>query len=365
MRAVGVFPGTREVRLIEHPEPSISSAGDVKLRMLEVGVCGTDRDLCAFRFGTPPTGWDHFVLGHESLAEVAECGEAVTGVRPGDLVVAVVRKPCDAAECLPCRAGRQDFCATGRYRERGIMGMHGFMCEYVIEEERYVYPLPRSLRSTGVLLEPLTIAEKALLEFQAMDARLPWRKDARTAVVLGAGPVGLLGAMLLYRAGFETRVYSRSHPPNRKSAIVEAIGGRYVSSLEVAPREFARAVGNIDLVYEALGAAQPAFDMLQCLGANGVFVFTGVPAPADPLALDLHRLLLHMIVRNQVIVGTVNAGPDAFEVAVRDLGAFHARWPGALESLITARYPIENFGDAIEGGGIKNVIAMQNAAHVE
>ena len=358
MRAVAVFPATHEVRLVGHPEPSISSPRELKLRMLEVGVCGTDRDLCAFSYGTAPPGCDHFILGHESLAEVVDTGGGVTALRAGDLVVAIVRRPCDDPACAPCRAGRQDFCATGRYRERGIQDMHGFMTEYVIEEERSVHLVPRDLRGVAVLIEPLTIAEKAFLEFRAIDARLPWRKDRRTAVVLGAGPVGLLGAMLFRAAGFDTWVYSRSPAPNPKAAIAEAIGARYVSSLEVPPREFAGAAGNTDVVYEAMGAARTAFDVLQCLGANGVFIFTGVPSRGQPLSLDLHRLLLHLVMRNQVIVGTVNAGPDAFEAAIRDLAAFHTRWPHALASLITGRYPMSSFREAIHDAGIKNLIEV-------
>jgi len=358
MRAVGVFPGTREVRLVDQPEPSISSSNQLKLRMLEVGVCGTDRDLCAFKFGTAPAGCDHFILGHESLAAVVDAGDAVTTFEPGDLVVAVVRKPCADPACAPCRAGRQDFCVTGRYREHGIQGMHGFMTEFLIEEENYVYPVPHALHDVAVLIEPLTIAEKAFLEFQAIDTRLPWRKDRRTSVVLGAGPVGLLGAMLFRSAGFDTWVYSRSRTPNPIAAIVDAIGARYVSSPERWPHDFAASTGNIDVVYEAMGAPQAAFDVLQFLGANGVFVFTGVPSYSERLSLDLHRLLRHMILRNQVAVGTVNAGPDAFEHAIRDLGAFHSQWPRALASFISGRYPIGAFHDAIHGGGIKNIIEL-------
>jgi threonine dehydrogenase-like Zn-dependent dehydrogenase len=358
MLAVGVFPGTREVRLVDHPEPSIAYPRELKLRILDVGVCGTDRDICAFRFGTAPSGCDHFILGHECLAEVVDIGDGVTVARPGDLVVGVVRKPCDDAACLPCRSERQDFCATGLYRERGIQDMHGFMTEYVVEEDPYVYHVPAELRAVGVLIEPLTIAEKAFIEFQAIDRRLSWRKDRRTAVVLGAGPVGLLGAMLFRAAGFDTWVYSRSRAPNPKAAIVDAIDARYVSSLEVPARDFVRAVGNVDVVYEAMGAAQSAFDVLTSLGANSVFVFTGVPSSEDPLMVDVHRWLLHMIVRNQVVVGTVNAGPDAFESAIRDLASFHARWPVALTSMITSRHPLEAYRDAIGGGGIKNVISL-------
>jgi threonine dehydrogenase-like Zn-dependent dehydrogenase len=236
--------------------------------------------------------------------------------------------------------------------------MHGFMTEYIIEEERYLWRVPRELRDVAVLIEPLTIAEKVFFEFQAIDTRLPWRKERRRAVVLGAGPVGLLGAMMFRAAEFDTWVYSRSRAPNAKAAIAEAIGARYVSSLEVPPREFARGVGSIDVVYEAMGAPQTALDVLQCLGPNGVFIFTGVPAADAALSLELHRLLLHMIVRNQVIVGTVNAGADAFDAAIRDLAVFHARWRDAVRSMITARFGIEDFRSAIEGSGIKNVIEM-------
>ena len=357
MRAVGVFPGTREVRMTEHPEPRISAPGEVKLRMLEVGVCGTDRDLCNFKFGTAPAGCDHFILGHESLAEVIDAGDEAAPVKKGDLVVVVVRKPCTDPNCPACAAGRQDFCVTGGYRERGIQGMHGFMTEYVVEDARYVYPVAPQLREVAVLVEPLTIAEKAFLQFQSIDTRLPWRKDRRTAVVLGAGPVGILGAMLFRSRGFQTWVYSRA--PAANVAILEAAGARFVSSVETPPREFAKIAGNIDVVYEAMGAPQIAFDFLECLGGNGVFVFTGVPPLSEQLSLDLHQLLLRMIIKNQVIVGTVNAGPDAFEAAIRDLAGFHARWPRALASLISARYPLPAFREAIHDPGIKNVLVPE------
>ena len=358
MKAVAVFPGSREVRLIDHPEPLISAPGEVKLRVLEVGVCGTDRDLCAFRFGASPAASDHFVLGHESLAEVVEVGDCVTSVRTGDLAVAGVRKPCEDRDCLPCRSGRQDFCGSGRYRERGILRLHGCMTESIVDEDRYVYRVPRRLRNVAVLIEPLTIAEKAFLGLQAIDSRLPWDKGERRAVVLGAGPIGLLGAMLFRRAGFDTWVYSRERASDPRAAIAEAIGTHYVSSQDVVAGELVRCAGDIDVVYEAMGAPQTAFDVLQCLGANGVFVFTGVPSPDQSLALDLHQLLLHMIVRNQVIIGTVNAGPDAFQAAIRDLATFEERWPKALASIITRRYPIEAFRDAIFGPGIKNVVVL-------
>src|SRR5579885_819009 len=261
MKAVGVFPAARKVEMVDHPEPNISAPNEVKLRMLEIGVCGTDRDLCRFKFGAPPEGFDHFILGHESLAEVVDAGDAVSTVKRGDFVVGMVRKPCGDPQCPACRAGRQDFCTTGRYRERGIQRLHGFMTEFVIEEAPFLYRIPPSLRSVAVLVEPLTIAEKAYLQFETIALRLPWREERRTAVVLGAGPVGILGAMLFRIRGFETWVYSQA--PAANASIVAATGAHFVSSSEVPTREFTRLVPTVDVVYEAMGAPQTAFDFLQ------------------------------------------------------------------------------------------------------
>ena len=363
MKAVAVFPGTREVRLVDHPEPRIEGAGQVKVRMLEVGVCGTDKEICEFEYGTAPPGSDYFVLGHESLGEVVETAPDVTGLRAGDLVVGAVRLPCPHASCAPCRGARQDFCETGDYAEHGIKDLHGFMTEFVVERRENVYRLPPQLRDAGVLVEPLTIAEKALIEARAMQERLPFERGRRTAVVAGAGPVGLLGAMALVEAGYRTLVYSRSQPPNVKTGIVEAIGAEYVSCAAMPVEEFAAHAGPIDLIYEAAGAPQTVFDLLLHLGPNGLFVFTGVPGRGARVSLDARRLVYQLVMNNQAVMGTVNAGPDAFAAAIRDLGTFMRRWPLAVRSLITARWTIEEFRLAVEGeaGGIKNVIEISSS----
>src|SRR4029450_10032805 len=203
MRAVAVRPATREVALIEQDEPTLAHPTDVKLRMLDVGVCGTDREICAFQYGTPPDGCGHLVIGHEWLGEVVEVGSAVSRLRPGDLVVTMVRRPCEHPHCTACRGGRQDFCFTGDFTERGIAKRHGFMTELVVDDERWMHVVPRALRDVAILVEPLTIAEKALIQVNQVQQRLPWTCDVDTsprrqtchrAVVLGAGPVGLLGA---------------------------------------------------------------------------------------------------------------------------------------------------------------------------
>ena len=200
MKAVAVFPRTQEVKVIEHEVPELRRPDQVKLRILDVGVCGTDKEICAFEYGTPPPGSDYLVIGHESLGEVMEVGPAVSNVKVGDLVVTTVRRPCPHPECRPCRAGYPDFCSTGDYTERGIKEEHGFMTEYVVDHERYLHVVPPELRDVAVLTEPLTIAEKAIDQARQIVRRLPWLclddldeagRLNPAAVVLGAGPVGL------------------------------------------------------------------------------------------------------------------------------------------------------------------------------
>jgi len=233
MKAVAIFPSQRELKLVDLPSPTLGSPTQARIRILDVGVCGTDREICAFDYGTPPAGAEALVIGHEALGEVIEVGPRAARVKVGDLVVPMVRRPCEVASCTACRSDRQDFCFTGAFRERGIREQNGFMTEEIVEEERYLNLVPRELRDVAVLVEPLTIAEKALIQIWQMQERLPWQcphkpgKDhghCRRAVVLGAGPVGLLGAMALRANEFETVVYSREVAPNPKSELVASIG---------------------------------------------------------------------------------------------------------------------------------------------
>src|SRR5207253_1600797 len=284
MKAVAVVPGKRQVQLIEQEPPPLASPTAVRLRMLEVGVCGTDREICAFQYGTPPAGSEHLVIGHESLGQVVEVGPEVTRLARGDLVVTMVRRPCPHAECGACRR----------------------------------------------------------------------------AVVLGAGPVGLLGAMALAAAGYDTAVYSRERAPNPKADLVAAIGGHYYSAEETPIERLAEQVGNIDLVYEATGASSIAFQVMEVIGTNGIFVFTGVPGRKAPIEVDTDVIMRNLVLKNQVVFGTVNAGQEAFEAAIRDLTVFQQRWPAAVRALITGRYPVEAHRDLLVGPaqGIKNVITF-------
>lgn len=360
MKAVAVFPRERSVRLIDVVEPHIQTDLEVKLRILEVGICGTDREICRFVYGVPPSGLDYFILGHECLAQVVETGSAVTDLSAGDFVVCRVRLPCLHAECAACQSGNQDFCSAGDHIEHGIKGLHGFMTEYVIEERRYLHVVPQHLRAVGVLVEPLTIAEKAMLAVRSIQSRLPWKRSNCTALVLGAGPVGLLGAMKLVSLGYKTYVYSLGSTSGEPARIAEAIGATFLSA-DDTPVEVAAALsGSIDLVYEAVGAAQVAVDVLDRLAPNGIYIFTGVPRGPDLQALDPHRVISHLVWRNRAVVGVVNAGAEAFTQAVDDLSSFHATWPDSVRGLITHRFPIERFAEALQShpNSIKKIVMI-------
>jgi threonine dehydrogenase-like Zn-dependent dehydrogenase len=370
MKAIAVSPSSRTVSILDVPELSAHlAAEEVRVRILDVGVCGTDREICCFDYGLPPAGSDHLVIGHECLGEVVEIGSGVTRVGVGDLVVPTVRRPCPHDDCTACDSSRQDFCYTGDFVERGIKHAHGFMTEFIVDDEKYMNVVPRGLRDVGVLVEPLTIAEKALEQIWQVQQRLPWAcpveagrraGNCHRAVVLGAGPVGLLGAMALAAADFDTFVYSREPRGSAKARLVESFGAHYISAADTAVRDLAGVVGNIDVVYEAAGASGIAFDAMGVLGTNGIFVFTGVPGRKGPIPVDTDVLMRNLVLRNQVVFGTVNAGQSCFESAVRDLATFSGRWGDALRSLISSRRPIDDHRELLLGQaqGIKNVLAF-------
>jgi glucose 1-dehydrogenase len=233
MKAIAITPESGRAKVRDIDAPKIQAPDHVLIRMLEVGVCGTDAGICDGGEGEAPDGEDFLVPGHEGFGEVVETGDEVDGLAPGNLVVPTVRRPCPHAHCAACRSGNNDFCTTGDYRERGIKGAHGFLAELVVDEARYLCPVPAALRDVAVLTEPLSIAEKGVRQYLAIQRRLPWLKDAADAeilrecraVVLGGGPIGLLGAMLLRLYDVPTVVYSRTKPPAPEVDVTRAVGG--------------------------------------------------------------------------------------------------------------------------------------------
>lgn len=358
MSAVVVDPKEKSVRLVKRSVPERPRGSEVLLRTLEVGICGTDREISSFVYGTPPPGATELVLGHEALTEVVETGPEVAWARPGDLLVPTVRRPCKNRRCVACRQERQDFCITGEFSERGIVRADGFLCEYSIEEERFLVPVPRVLERVAVLVEPLSIAAKAVDVFDTIHSRFGFDFPRLRGLVLGAGPVGLLGAMAFQAQGIETHVFSREDEDGPRADLVRACGADYVSAGRTPLDRLSARIGKMDVVFEAVGVPEVAFGVLPALAANGVLILTGVPAERGPVSADLSRWMRDMVLKNQVVFGTVNASRSNYEDAIHRLEQFMVLFPEAVLSLLN-RVAVDQAPDVLaRGRGIKDVIAF-------
>ena len=358
MQALAVFPGRRKMAVIEKDEPRTLGASQVLLRTREVGLCGTDREIAAFAYGEQPVGSDQLVLGHEAIAEVVDLGGEVRHFQRGQLAVPMVRRPCAAPRCAPCRAGRQDFCVTGEFLERGIKGADGFLAELFVEEEQNLIPVPPGLAHVGVLVEPLTVIAKAMVKVRTLKERLPWEPMFGRALVLGAGAIGLLSAMCAVSNGYDTTVYSREPSDGERAAYVRAFGAKYLSSIETPRTD----VGPFDLVVEAAGFSPLTIAGIEVLGPNGTAVLKGVPGLGPERSIDIDRLLRGVVLKNQVLFGTVNAGRSDYFDAVHLLEALVVRFPESVRHFITRRHPLEAAPELLaKGEGIKDVIRFDGA----
>jgi glucose 1-dehydrogenase len=274
----------------------------------------------------------------------------------------MVRRPDD---CLPCRSGEPDMCLEGGYTERGIKGRHGFLSELYVEKPEYLIKIPAHLRDVGVLLEPLTVVEKGVRHAWSLQRRMrAW--EPRKALILGAGPIGLLGALLMRLKGLETFVYGRE-PSATTEAKLREIGATYVSKqdpsgtvvhhLGALPEEH----GPFDFILEATGAASVSMGAMRILGLNGVLCLASVTGGEAPMEICASCLNLELVLGNRVVFGTVNANRVDFETGAKDMAEAATRWPGWLDGLITRRVPMERFREAFERrpGDVKVVVDVQ------
>lgn len=358
MRAFVVNPRQKSVRLVDRPQPRAPLENEVLLRVLDVGICGTDREITSFQYGTPPAGAQEFVLGHEALAEVVAVGQDVTLFHTAELVVPTVRRPCSSPRCPPCRAGRQDFCVTNEFSERGIVRADGYLTDFVLEDERYLIAVPNALRDVGVLVEPLSVVCKAVEEYTLFRQRFAFEVPHPRALVLGAGPVGLLGAMTFSANGSETYVFSREPEDGPRAALIAGFDGHYISSERVGIADLPQHIGPVDVIFEAVGVPQVAWAALPALAPNGIYLLTGVPASGEPMPGDLRRWMRDIVLKNQLIIGIVNAGPSAYEQAVVRLEQFLALFPQTLRSLLS-RVPLDHAAEVTQSArGIKDVVSF-------
>jgi glucose 1-dehydrogenase len=360
MKAVAVYPGTPgSAHLADIPDPSIEAIPDgrgVLVRILRVGLDGTDHEINEGQYGTAPDGDDYLVLGHESFGVVEAVGPAVTELSPGDYVVARVRR---AGSSLYDRLDMPDLTTDDRYFEHGISRVHGFLTERYVEDPRYLIRIPPALRDVGVLLEPTSVVEKGVHQAYEIQRRLRvW--EPRRAAVLGAGTIGLLATMALRNRGLEVITFGLDEPPYLNSDLVEAVGATYVSTKARTIPQIAEEHGQFDVIVEATGFSPLVFEaMCLLLGRNGVIVLSSVTGGAKRVEVPSDAINLDFVLGNKVMVGTVNANRLHFEMGVQDLAIAEAQYPGWLARLLT--HPVrglESFEEALRLLGAPEAIKV-------
>ncbi|MGB6873825.1 MAG: glucose 1-dehydrogenase [Dehalococcoidia bacterium] len=353
MKAGIVTPGQKDsARLIEMDMPVISS-GQALVRLLELGIDGTDMEINRGEYGETPPDNDFIVWGHEAVGQIENPGTTELG--KGDFVVPMVRRPDD---CVDCQRGQLDMCLKGNYRECGIKGAHGFLREYLAEYVDFLVPVPKELRNIAVLAEPTSIATKGIE--QAMEFHNRSANPIDIAVVLGAGPLGLLTTALLKLHDYDTYTLDVVPRSSVKAQLVESIGANYVDGNVSSVVSLPHKIGNLDLIMEATGNSTVAFQAMSALGTNGILCLMGVSTGQKPLEVDASCLNMQMVLGNKTVFGTVSSNRSHFERSVESLASIEKKWPGWLSRLITRRLTLDKFRDGLnpDPDNIKTVIEL-------
>jgi threonine dehydrogenase-like Zn-dependent dehydrogenase len=349
MRAITVLPGVKDsARLDEFPEPPLS-AGALLVRTVALGVCGTDREIIDGLYGEAPAGQERLILGHESLGRVLE-PPPESDFRSDDLVVGIVRHP-DPVPCPACAAGEWDMCRNGRYTEHGIKGLHGFGAELFRIEPEFAVKVDPSLELLGVLMEPTSIVAKAWDHVERIGQRSrSW--EPHVLLVTGAGPIGLLAALMGAQRGLEIHIFARSLK-GPKADLVHALGA--IPHTQLEPDKI-----KPDVVMECTGAPAVVRDLLGHMAPSGIICLAGISSPGHELPVDIGYFNRTAVLENQAIFGTVNANRMHYQMAADALARADKTW---LSRLITRRVPVSRFQEALEyrPDDIKVVIEFDSA----
>jgi threonine dehydrogenase-like Zn-dependent dehydrogenase len=347
MKAIAVYPGMYySMHLEDVPMPQldeIPGGRGVLVKVLRVGVDGTDREITEAKYGQAPPGATFLIIGHENFGQVVAVGPNVPStIRPGGYVVASVRRP---GKSIYGQIGLQDMTTDEVYYERGINLLYGYLTEHYVEDAQYLVPLPETLREVGVLLEPLSVSEKGIAQAFEIQRRLKVWQPQRAAVI-GAGTIGLLAALALRLRGLEVVCYSRQVPPYLNSDLIDALGGHYVSSQQRSLKDVSAMYGPFDLMLEATGHSPLVFEAAEALGKNGVLILSSVTGGDTKAEVNADRINQGFVLGNKVMVGTVNASRADFVSGVTDLVKAEALYPGWLKKLLTT--PIKGLDNYAE-----------------
>jgi threonine dehydrogenase-like Zn-dependent dehydrogenase len=335
MKAIAVVPGRPDsVHLVQLTKPAVTDIPNgrgVLVKVLRVGVDGTDREINAAEYGRAPEGFDFLVIGHESFGQVEAVGPNVSFLRPGDYVVATVRRP---GQSIYDSIGLQDMTTDSEYFERGINLRHGYLTEYYLEDEEYVIKVPKGLKDVGVLLEPMTVAQKGITQAYEIQRRLKvWRP--RRAAVMGTGTLGLLASLMLRLRGLDVTAFGRTPAPYLNADLLDDIGARYVNTAERSITDVAQDEGPFDLIFEGTGSSAVVFESMLVLARNGTLVLSSITGGGRSLQVPADKINLEFVLGNKVMVGTVNASRENFESGVRDMAHAELEYPGWLGQLLT------------------------------
>jgi glucose 1-dehydrogenase len=369
MKAIAFVPKNRRLEPIDLPEPVLGRDSDMKMCLVRVGICGTDRDEIEDGRVRLPSGKNVLIVGHEMLGQVVEVGRSVKRVKIGDYAVFTVRRGC--GQCLPCRMNGSDMCLTGEYTERGIWGRDGHQAEYVVDDEQCVVRVIPELEPIAVLTEPLAVAEKAIdSAFRVQCARLPG-SDAqpdwfhgRKCLVAGLGPAGLLACLALVIRGAEVHGLDIVDRDTARPRWLEAIGGRYIDGRKVTPDRVGEHIGLMEVLFDATGSARLQFNLLNALGRNGIYVVTGIPTGGGAINIEGSELMSRLVLDNQVMMGSVNDARGHFQMRVDDLRNADLRWGSIIGTLITRRYDYTDYLRALsehQADEIKTVVEWNHS----
>ncbi|HEX4150485.1 MAG TPA: glucose 1-dehydrogenase [Pirellulales bacterium] len=339
MKAVAVRPGVpNSVHLTNLPRPSVSDipgGRGVLVKVLKVGVDATDREINEAKYGNPPPGYDFLVLGHESFGVVEEVGPNVSHVRPGDYVTATVRRP---GKSIYDVIGTCDMTSEEVYFERGINLLHGFLTEYYADDAEFIVKMPVGLKHLHVLTEPMSCAAKAVQQaYEAQRRMKVWRP--RTAFVMGAGQIGLLTTLVLRLRGLEVYTVARTPAPTLSSEIVTGLGAHYFSTRDRPLADLAKQAGKADLILDATGSSQVAFGAMELLGHNGVLVWASITGGDQKVEVPGDKINLDWVLGNKLLMGSVNANRDHFEMGIRYLALGEVTYPGVTQRILT--HPVQ------------------------
>jgi threonine dehydrogenase-like Zn-dependent dehydrogenase len=347
MRALTVEPGrANSLALSKMPEPPTDD-GPILVRTRAIGICGTDSEIMAGNYGTAPEGESRLIVGHESLGVVEEAG-AGSGFVEGESVVGIVRRP-DPVPCANCAIGEWDMCRNGLYTERGIKGRHGYASERFRIAPAFLVRVDPALNLAGVLLEPASVVAKAWEQIERIGARALWKP--KRILVTGAGPIGLLAALMAIQRGYEVRVFDRNES-GLKPDLVRALGADYVSG------ELGKAANKPDIVLECTGATAVIVEVINRTGANGIVCLTGVSSGGHQIALDVGLVNRTLVLENDVVFGSVNANRRHYEAAASSLAKAP---PGWLDRVISHRSPLADWKNAFspQPDAVKRIIEFE------